>query len=84
MLTASLLDYIVPSGPDLPDFELHHLETPAPTLRGGFKGVGEGGVLAPPAALANAVGDALAIEINRFPIALETTRAAVVAMGDGD
>jgi carbon-monoxide dehydrogenase large subunit len=84
MLTASLMDYLVPTGPELPDFELHHLETPAPTLRNGFKGVGEGGTLAPPAALANAVGDALGIEVNAFPISIEATRAAMAALRNGD
>jgi len=80
LLTTSLLDYLIPTGAELPPFELHHLETPAPSLRGGFKGVGEGGILAPPAALANAVSDALGVEINEFPISLEVTRAAAAAI----
>jgi carbon-monoxide dehydrogenase large subunit len=66
--TASLMDYLVPTACELPDMVVHHLETPAPDLRGGFKGVGEGGALAPPGALANAVSNALGIEINRLPI----------------
>jgi aerobic carbon-monoxide dehydrogenase large subunit len=66
--TASLMDYLVPTACELPDMVVHHLETPAPDLRGGFKGVGEGGALAPPGALANAVSNALGLEINRLPI----------------
>jgi len=81
MLTGSFLDYLIPTACELPDFEVCHLETPAPDLRNGFKGVGEGGTLAPPAALANAVGDALGIEVNEFPISVEQTLAAVQARG---
>ncbi|MGH2820547.1 MAG: molybdopterin cofactor-binding domain-containing protein, partial [Actinomycetota bacterium] len=66
--TSSLMDYLVPTACELPEFVVHHLETPAPDLRGGFKGVGEGGTLAPPGALANAVSDALGLEVNELPI----------------
>jgi carbon-monoxide dehydrogenase large subunit len=81
LLTASFMDYLIPTACELPKMEVRHLETRAPDLRGGFKGVGEGGTLAPPAALANAVGDALGIEINEFPISVEQTLAAVQARG---
>jgi len=77
LLSASFMDYLVPTACELPELELHHLETPAPELRGGWKGVGEGGTLAPPAALGNAVGDALGIEVNEFPISLERAVAAL-------
>ena len=76
MLTGSFMDYLLPTACELPELEVRHLETPAPDLRNGFKGVGEGGTLAPPAALANAVGNALGIEINEFPISVEQTLAA--------
>jgi carbon-monoxide dehydrogenase large subunit len=77
MLTASFMDYLVPTACDLPEMDVHHLQTPSPQIRNGFKGVGEGGTLAPPAALANAVGSALGIEINEFPISPERTLAAL-------
>jgi carbon-monoxide dehydrogenase large subunit len=77
LLTASLMDYLIPTACEIPELEVHHLETPAPDLRGGWKGVGEGGTLAPPAALANAVGDALGIEVNEFPISLESALTAL-------
>jgi carbon-monoxide dehydrogenase large subunit len=77
LLSASFMDYLVPTSCEIPPFELKHLETPAPELRGGWKGVGEGGTLAPPAALANAVGDALGIEVNEIPISLESAMFAL-------
>ena len=74
--TGSFMDYLVPTACELPHMTVHHLETPAPDLRGGFKGVGEGGTLAPPAALANAVSDALGVEVNELPIDPEAVVAA--------
>jgi carbon-monoxide dehydrogenase large subunit len=67
-VSGSFMDYLVPTACELPAVSVSHLETPAPDLRGGFKGVGEGGTLAPPGALANAVSDALGVEINELPI----------------
>jgi carbon-monoxide dehydrogenase large subunit len=60
LLTGSLMDYAVPTAADLPSFDLHHLETPAPSVAGGFKGAGEAGTTGAPAAILNAVNDALA------------------------
>lgn len=71
LLTASFMDYLIPTATDLPGVEIHHLESPAPNDRGGFKGVGEGGTIAAPAAVANAVSDALGIEVNELPVSLE-------------
>ena len=60
LLTASLMEYAVPTAADLPPFELHHLETLAPSIAGGFKGAGEAGTTGAPAAILNAINDALA------------------------
>ncbi len=60
LLTATLMDYAVPTAADVPPLELHHLETPAPSIAGGFKGAGEAGTTGAPAAILNAVNDALA------------------------
>ena len=60
LLTATLMDYAVPTAADLPPFELHHVETPAPSIAGGFKGAGEAGTTGAPAAILNAINDALA------------------------
>jgi len=43
----------------VPSFEIGHLETPSPLTPGGVKGMGEGGTIGAPAALANAVADAV-------------------------
>jgi aerobic carbon-monoxide dehydrogenase large subunit len=58
--TATMATYLVPSAADLPDWELDHTETPSPTNPLGVKGVGETGAIASPAAVMNAVIDALA------------------------
>jgi carbon-monoxide dehydrogenase large subunit len=76
-VTGSFMDYLVPTACELPALLVRHLETPAPDLRGGVKGVGEGGTLAPPGALANAVSDALGVEINELPIDPESVLRAV-------
>ena len=60
MLAANLLDYQLPTSLDLPDVEIHHMESPSPVNPLGVKGVGEGGAIAAHAAVANAVADAIA------------------------
>ena len=57
-LTTTLLDYMIPGFGDLPDPRIIHRETPS-KLIGGFRGAGEGAIIVTPAALANAVHDAL-------------------------
>ena len=79
LLTSSFMDYLLPTASDIPSFEVGHLETPAPGEHGGAKGVGEGGTLAPPGAIANAVSDALGREFNRLPLAPESLRVAAPA-----
>jgi len=59
LLTTSFMDYLVPTASDIPNLEVGHLETLTPLTVGGVKGMGEGGAIAPPAAIANAVADAL-------------------------
>jgi carbon-monoxide dehydrogenase large subunit len=58
-LTTTFLDYLLPTAADVPTIEYGHIETPASTP-GHHKGVGEGGAIGAPAAVANAVNDALA------------------------
>jgi len=60
LLTGTLMDYLVPSATDLPRIETVHLEFPSPRNPLGMKGLGEGGAISPPAAIANAIDDALA------------------------
>ena len=74
MQTASLVDYLVPSACEIPPMKLVHLESYSPTTLGGFRGMGEGGTIGAPAAIANAVADALSplgIEINELPVTPE-------------
>ena len=60
LLTSSLTNYLVPSAVEMPSFELDRTETPSPTNPLGVKGVGETGAIASPAAVMNAVANALA------------------------
>jgi len=74
LLTATLMDYALPTAEAVPDLQIGHLETPAPRMPGGFKGMGEGGTIGAPAALANAVADAVRpIPVTRLPIRLPLT-----------
>ncbi|WP_244628229.1 xanthine dehydrogenase family protein molybdopterin-binding subunit [Stappia taiwanensis] len=59
MLTGSLMDYAVPRAADIPPVRIEKIETPSPTNPLGAKGVGEAGCIGIPAAIVNAVGDAL-------------------------
>ena len=86
LLTGSLLDYALPRASDSPNVQLLHQESPSPLNPLGVKGVGEGGAIAPPAAIANAVSDALAIfktEFNATPIKPEH-RVRAIAAGSED
>jgi carbon-monoxide dehydrogenase large subunit len=60
LLSGSLMDYAVPVASDLPSIDTVHLELPSPRNPLGMKGLGEGGAISPPAAIANAIDDALA------------------------
>jgi carbon-monoxide dehydrogenase large subunit len=60
LLTTSFMDYLVPTATEVPRLEIGHMETLTPLTVLGVKGMGEGGAIAPPAAIANAVADALA------------------------
>lgn len=82
LLSQSLMDYLLPSALDVPSIEVHHLQTPSPFTLGGFKGMGEGGAIAPLPALANAVSDALAplgISIASLPLSPERIRQLIEA-----
>src|SRR2546425_655806 len=71
LLTGSLMDYAVPKADDLPSIETVHLEFPSPRNPLGAKGLGEGGAISPPAAIANAIEDALApfgVRITETPV----------------
>jgi carbon-monoxide dehydrogenase large subunit len=74
LATGTLMDYALPRAADVPHFEVHHVVTPSPLNPLGVKGVGEGGTLPAPAAIANAVADALrplGIEVTEMPLTRE-------------
>jgi carbon-monoxide dehydrogenase large subunit len=69
-LTTTFMDYLLPTATEVPAIEYGHLESPGPGA-GGYKGVGEGGAIGAPPAVANAVADALAplgVKITRLPL----------------
>jgi aerobic carbon-monoxide dehydrogenase large subunit len=71
LLSGSLMDYALPVAADVPEIRIVHQHSPSPLNPLGVKGVGEGGAVAPPAAIANAVCDALAeagVEVNATPV----------------
>jgi carbon-monoxide dehydrogenase large subunit len=58
-MASTFADYLLPGPTEVPEPRLDHIETLAPYTEFGVKGIGEGGAIAPPAAIANAVNDAL-------------------------
>ena len=71
LLTGSLMDYAIPTAADLPDFETRSLAFPSARNDLGIKGVGESAIIAPPAAIANAVEDALhsrGVDVLQVPV----------------
>jgi carbon-monoxide dehydrogenase large subunit len=83
-LASTFLDYLIPTAGEVPDIECSHFETPSRSL-GGHKGMGEGGAIAAPAAVANAVNDAIApfgALITEFPITPTRVLQAIGGIGD--
>ena len=81
-VATTFMDYLVPTAAEIPHIEIAHVDTPGPGP-GGYKGVGEGGVLGAVPAVANAVADALAplgVVVSRLPLTpsaiLELVRSA--------
>lgn len=69
--TASLVDYLLPLASDVPEIAIVHIEAELPNNVGGFRGMGEGGTIGAPAAVANAISDAL----SAFDIGIDTLPA---------
>ncbi|MDO9215955.1 MAG: molybdopterin-dependent oxidoreductase, partial [Lacisediminimonas sp.] len=90
-MASTFLDYILPGPTEVPDVKVLHMETPSPHTRFGIKGMGEGGAIAPPAAVVNAVNDALrsmGVEMCETPLTpdrmLTAIAAAQTAQGNGN
>jgi aerobic carbon-monoxide dehydrogenase large subunit len=58
-LASTLADYLLPGATEVPAIRIEHMETPSPYTEFGVKGLGEGGAIGPPAAIASAINDAL-------------------------
>jgi len=79
-LAVTFADYLLPGAAELPAIKIGHMHTPATATEYGMKGMGEGGAVAPPAAIANAVRDALAAlgaEVNETPLTPARVMAAL-------
>jgi aerobic carbon-monoxide dehydrogenase large subunit len=79
-LTATLADFMPPTAHEIPPIELHHIETPSTESITKAKGLGEGGLIGSPAALVNAINDALApfdVSIDEIPATPQRVRAAL-------
>jgi len=84
ILTANLADYMPPTAREMPPIELHHMETPSAQSITKAKGLGEGGTIGAPAAVINAINDALTpfgIAIDEIPATPQRIRAALRAAG---
>ena len=83
-LASTLADYLLPGATEVPAIQIDHMETPSPLSSFGQKGIGEGGAIAPPAAIANAINDALkdlGVEMLESPITPRRLLAALAAAG---
>jgi carbon-monoxide dehydrogenase large subunit len=87
LLTATLMDYTIPTSVELPRFEVEHQETPSPFTPLGMKGVGESGVGGALGALCSAVENALShldVTFNELPLTPDRVWKAIQAARDGD
>jgi carbon-monoxide dehydrogenase large subunit len=87
-LTATLMDYLIPTAMEMPAIRIVHIETPSPNTIGGFKGMGESATIGSPACLTNAVSDALGVDVDALPMTPErikmlALRTAAIKRGTG-
>jgi carbon-monoxide dehydrogenase large subunit len=85
ILTATLADFLPPTAHEIPPIELHHMETPSVNSITKAKGLGEGGTIGAPAAVINAINDALkafGVEIDEMPATPQRIRALLRAKGN--
>ena len=84
VVNGSFMDYCMPRASDVPGIEVVHQEFPTPLNPLGVKGLGEGGAIAPPVTIANAVCDALSgfgLELNETPVRPAHLLRAIMARG---
>lgn len=82
-LASTFADYLLPGATEVPEPRILHMQTLSPYTRFGVKGIGEGGAIAPPAAITNAVNDALiplrAAELLHSPLTPRRVLEAIAA-----
>ena len=81
-VSATLMDYLPPTAAEMCPVDVVHLETPSRFSHTGAKGMGEGGTIGAPAAVLNAINDALsgtAAEFDHIPVLPEDMSAALAA-----
>jgi len=81
-LASTLADYLLPGAAEIPTIRIDHMETPSPISRFGQKGIGESGAIGPPAAIVNAINDALrphGARLDRVPVTPERVLEALAA-----
>ncbi len=88
LLTATLMDYLIPTACDMPPVSLEHMETRSPFTPGGMKGMAEGSLVASPACVGNALADALRplgeARIVEYPFTPERVWRLVRTLRRGD
>jgi len=80
-LASTLADYLLPGATEVPSIEIDHMETPSPYTEFGQKGIGESGAIGPPAAIVNAINDALRplhAEVCEVPVTPHRLLRAIV------
>lgn len=81
-LASTMADYLLPGAGEMPPLTVRHMQTPSPHSKYGQKGIGEGGAIAPPAAILNAINDALyalGAELTECPASPERVLKALAA-----
>ena len=79
-LASTFMDYLIPGFTEVPHVRIIHMLTPSPYTEFGVKGIGEGGAIAPPAALCNAINDALkplGASVTNAPMTPEVILSAI-------
>ena len=82
LLTGSFMDYLCAGATEVPELRILHRCTPSPFTALGAKGLGEGNTMSAPAALANAVCDALEVDDLELPLTAPRLWEALAPAGD--
>ncbi len=85
LTTGTFVDYLCPTATEIPQLTIDHIETPSPFSLLGAKGVGEGNSMSAPAALANAVADAMkpvGLHVTELPITPGRLFSAIHEQGE--